>query len=353
MLADHGDHDRVLDLEPVTGVGEILAAQAAVAARARQRGAAPLHRRAARRHPRRSARRARRQPARRPDAVPRRQGARRARRPRPRAARRRAGAAPAVLTHRLLLAPEAAGEDRATVVRDALERVPRAVRPMTRAPGAAAAWARRSCWRRWRSTPARCTCRAWRCCCLGVGAAAWVGLAARGAGIERVPGPPTVEEDRPYPLRLTRARRAAARARRRAGDRAARRADAAGRACPRAGCASTCASQRRGRRVLEPAVVDHPRPAAAWPRARCAPAARTPSCWCSRASSPCSRPAAPGAPARGSRADGRPGGRAARAPRARPPSWTSTACAPTARARPPRASTGRRWPAAARCSSGA
>ena len=32
--------------------------------------------------------------------------------------------APAVLTHRLLLAPDAAGDERAAVVRDALERVP-------------------------------------------------------------------------------------------------------------------------------------------------------------------------------------------------------------------------------------
>jgi MoxR-like ATPase len=32
--------------------------------------------------------------------------------------------APSVLTHRLLLAPDAAGDDRAAVVRDALDRVP-------------------------------------------------------------------------------------------------------------------------------------------------------------------------------------------------------------------------------------
>jgi MoxR-like ATPase len=32
--------------------------------------------------------------------------------------------APAVLTHRLLLAPDAVGDDRAGVVREALERVP-------------------------------------------------------------------------------------------------------------------------------------------------------------------------------------------------------------------------------------
>ena len=52
MLADHGERDRVLDLEPVADVGDILAAQVAAGRRARQRGAAPLHRRDPRRHPR-------------------------------------------------------------------------------------------------------------------------------------------------------------------------------------------------------------------------------------------------------------------------------------------------------------
>jgi uncharacterized protein (DUF58 family) len=37
---------------------------------------------------------------------------------------------------------------------------------------------------------------------LAVGAALWVDLASRGAGIERTPGPPTIEEEQPYPLRL-------------------------------------------------------------------------------------------------------------------------------------------------------
>jgi MoxR-like ATPase len=124
MLADHSAHDRVLDLEPVTAVGEVLAAQEAVAAvhgsdalrryivsvldatRADSRvelGASPraglmLFRAAkalaaldGRDHAL-------------PDDVQ--------------------ALAPAVLTHRLLLAPEAAGDDRAAVVRDALERVP-------------------------------------------------------------------------------------------------------------------------------------------------------------------------------------------------------------------------------------
>jgi MoxR-like ATPase len=123
MLAEHSDRDRVEDLGPVTGVGEMLAAQAAVAAvhgsealrryivdlleftRTDSRvelGASPraglmLFRAAkalaaldGRDHAL-------------PDDVK--------------------TLAPAVLTHRLLLAPEAAG-DRSAVVRDALERVP-------------------------------------------------------------------------------------------------------------------------------------------------------------------------------------------------------------------------------------
>ncbi len=38
---------------------------------------------------------------------------------------------------------------------------------------------------------------------LGFGAWSWVGLAAYGAGIERVPGPHVVEEEESYPVRLT------------------------------------------------------------------------------------------------------------------------------------------------------
>ena len=75
------DRDRVLDLEPVTGVAEVLAAQAAVAARARQRGPAALHRRrildATRADPRVELGAS---PRAGPDAVPRRQGAGRPRR---------------------------------------------------------------------------------------------------------------------------------------------------------------------------------------------------------------------------------------------------------------------------------
>jgi len=124
MLAQHSDRDRVEELEPVAGMAEMLAAQAAVAAvhgsealrsyivsilevtRADPRvelGASPraglmLFRAAkalaaldARNHVL-------------PDDVK--------------------ALAPSVLAHRLLLAPEAAGIDRESVVRDALERVP-------------------------------------------------------------------------------------------------------------------------------------------------------------------------------------------------------------------------------------
>jgi MoxR-like ATPase len=123
MLAAHSAHDRVLDLQPVTEVGEVLAAQAVVAAvhgsdalrryvvelldatRADPRvelGASPraglmLFRGAkalavldGRDHVL-------------PDDVQ--------------------SLAPSVLTHRLLLSPEAAGEERSAVVADALDRI--------------------------------------------------------------------------------------------------------------------------------------------------------------------------------------------------------------------------------------
>ena len=124
MLADHSAHDRVLDLEAVTGVGEVLAAQEAVAG---VHGSDALRRYivsvldATRADPRVEL-----------GASP------RAGLMLFRAAKALAALdgrdhalpddvqalAPAVLTHRLLLAPEAAGDDRAAVVRNALERVP-------------------------------------------------------------------------------------------------------------------------------------------------------------------------------------------------------------------------------------
>ena len=124
MLAEHADHDRVLDLEPVTELPEVVAAQEAVAAveatealrryvvavldrtRADPRvdlGASPraglMLLKAAKAH----AALERRDHAL-PDDVQ--------------------AMAPAVLAHRLLLAPESADGDRDAVVRDALDRVP-------------------------------------------------------------------------------------------------------------------------------------------------------------------------------------------------------------------------------------
>jgi MoxR-like ATPase len=124
MLSDHAGHDRVLDLEPVTGVGEVLAAQAGVA---KVHGSDALRRyivsilEATREDPRVEL-----------GASP------RAGLMLFRAAKVLAvldgrdhalpddvqALAPAVLPHRLLLAPEAAGDDRAAVVRDALDKVP-------------------------------------------------------------------------------------------------------------------------------------------------------------------------------------------------------------------------------------
>jgi MoxR-like ATPase len=124
MLAEHAQSDRVLDLEPVADVGDVLAAQAAAAA---VHASEPLRRYVVavldhtRSDPRTElgaspraglmllkAAKALAVLAGRDHALPDDVQA----------------LAPAVLTHRLLLAPEAAGGDRAAVVRDALERVP-------------------------------------------------------------------------------------------------------------------------------------------------------------------------------------------------------------------------------------
>ena len=124
MLAEHSDRDRVEDLGPVTGVGEMLAAQAAVAG---VHGSEALRRyivavlEATREDPRVEL-----------GASP------RAGLMLFRAAKALAALdgrdhalpddvktlAPAVLTHRLLLAPEAAGDDRSAVIGDALDKVP-------------------------------------------------------------------------------------------------------------------------------------------------------------------------------------------------------------------------------------
>ena len=124
MLAEHAAGDRVLDLEPVADVAQVLAAQAAAA---RVHASDPLRRYvvalldATRTDPRTEL-----------GASP------RAGLMLLKAAKALAALegrdhalpddvqvlAPAVLTHRLLLAPEAAGASRADVVRDVLERVP-------------------------------------------------------------------------------------------------------------------------------------------------------------------------------------------------------------------------------------
>jgi len=124
MLAAHAERDRVLDLEPVAEVGEILAAQAAAG---RVHGSEALRRYivavldATRADPRielgaspraglmlfRAAKALAALDARDhalPDDVQ--------------------ELAPSLLTHRLLLAPDVAGDERAGVVRDALDRVP-------------------------------------------------------------------------------------------------------------------------------------------------------------------------------------------------------------------------------------
>jgi MoxR-like ATPase len=124
MLADHAAHDRVMDLESVTDVGEVLAAQAAVAAvhtsdALRRYVVAVLERT-------------------RSDARTELGASPRAGLMLLKAAKALAALegrdhalpdhvqalAPTVLTHRLLLAPDAVGVERADVVREALERVP-------------------------------------------------------------------------------------------------------------------------------------------------------------------------------------------------------------------------------------
>jgi MoxR-like ATPase len=124
MLADHAASDRVLDLEPVTEVGEILAAQQAAAAvhasdALRRYIVAVLERT-------------------RSDARTELGASPRAGLMLLKAAKALAALegrdhalpdhvqalAPTVLTHRILLAPDAVGVERADVVREALERVP-------------------------------------------------------------------------------------------------------------------------------------------------------------------------------------------------------------------------------------
>jgi MoxR-like ATPase len=124
MLADHAERDRVLDLEAVAEVGEVLAAQAAAG---RVHGSEALRRYivaildATRADPRIEL-----------GASPR-SGLMLFRAAKALAAlegRDHAlpddvqGLAPSVLTHRLLLAPDVSGDERPGVIRDALDRVP-------------------------------------------------------------------------------------------------------------------------------------------------------------------------------------------------------------------------------------
>jgi MoxR-like ATPase len=124
MLSVHAEGDRVLDLQPVAAVGEVLAAQLA---------AAHVHAsEALRRYVVAVLEQTRTDPRTELGASP------RAGLMLLKAAKALAALegrdhalpdhvqalAPSVLTHRLLLAPDAAGGDRADVVRDALERVP-------------------------------------------------------------------------------------------------------------------------------------------------------------------------------------------------------------------------------------
>jgi MoxR-like ATPase len=124
MLEAHAEGDRVLDLEPVAEVGEVLAAQHAVSA---VHGSDALRRYivaildATRADPRvelGASPRAGLMLFRAAKALAALEGGDHALPDHVQAL------APSVLTHRLLLAPDAAGDDRAAVVRDALDRVP-------------------------------------------------------------------------------------------------------------------------------------------------------------------------------------------------------------------------------------
>ena len=363
MLADHSDHDRVFDLEPVTGVGEVLAAQAGVAVRARQRRPAPLHRRHPRGHPRGPAHRAGREPPRRPAAVSRRQGAGRAGGSRPRPARRRPGAgagraaAPA--------AARARGR-RATIARPwcatrstrcpRCDAGPRPPGQMRRAAGAASlglAFVAAAV----TFDTASLYLPAVALLVLSVGAAAWVRLAALGAGIRRIPGPHTVEEGKPYPLRLEV----------KAGvlpPPGGELTDPLLEEPVRIGGLSSrrvrmdVRFERRGPVGARARHADDPRSAGAR-RARGARLRRRPAPGGARASAR-GAPAQRGRPRLRRQRRGAEGARAAARARrfadactARPRSSISTACAPTARARPRRASIGPWWRAAERWWSGA
>src|ERR687887_2242183 len=124
MLAEHAARDRVLDLEPVTDVAEVLAAQAAVAT---VHASDPLRRYivAVLEHTRSDGRTELGASPRAGLMLLKAAKALAALEGRDHALPDHVQAlAPTVLTHRLLLAPDAVGVERADVVREALERVP-------------------------------------------------------------------------------------------------------------------------------------------------------------------------------------------------------------------------------------
>ncbi len=124
MLGEHAAHDRVLDLEPVTDVAEVLAAQAAVAT---VHASDPLRRYivAVLEHTRSDGRTELGASPRAGLMLLKAAKALAALEGRDHALPDDVQAlAPTVLTHRLLLAPDAVGVERADVVREALERVP-------------------------------------------------------------------------------------------------------------------------------------------------------------------------------------------------------------------------------------
>ena len=283
--ADHAERDRVLDLEPVTDVGEVLAAQAAAGA---VHGSEALRRyvvallEATRADPRVEL-----------GASPRAglmlfkaaKAIRRARRPRPRAARRRPGA-----RRRRARAPAAAG---------ARGRRRRARGDRARRAGAGPRAVRSRCRRARRRAASGAAlvlaAATFDSASLYVPGVALMLLGGRrgglgrrwpprGAASTRRAGPAHVEEERPYPLRVEVRSGLAAAARRRADRAAARLAGADRRAPVAAACGSTCASRAAGGGVLEPArlVIRDPLRLFAREVDRRRAARR---CWCCRASS--------------------------------------------------------------------
>ena len=350
MLEQHARHDRVLDLEPVTEVAHRARRAGGGRLDPRQRGAAPLRRRARRGDAQRPAGRARGEPAGGADAVPRREGARGARRPRPRAPRRRPGAGArrcsrtgcCSLPTRLPATPSAVVE-RGARARPGACRSQRAGRADRGGPRRS-----RCCSPGPASTRPRCSSPGSACSGSRVVAVAWVELAATAAA-RRAPG--AGAGDRGRALSGCGSARVGA-------PPAAARRRAQRRACsPR----PVALGPRWTRRLERPSVrPQRPRPAPARARRGSRFATRSgsgrrsgrerrarASCSSCRGSSRCSSPgAAPAGHGRARSRGSRTAPRRAASTRARSSS-RSTACAPTARAARRRGSTGRRWRAPA------